>query len=233
MAYERDFMKYPYILLDADGTLFDFHRGEREALARLLPMFGAPDTADAVEDYRRINEEYWRKFEKGLVDKSTLLVQRFRDFYSALGVEVDCQAVNAAYLEILSGYHYLIPGALQLCRRLKNKGHSLYIVTNGTLSAQGDRYRESGLAPYLDGVFISDEIGVAKPETGFFDHVFSAIGNPPKSQVIILGDSLGSDIRGGRAAGIATCFFSPDGAPMNADCDYRIGALDEFDAIVE
>jgi len=224
-------MRYPIILLDADRTLFDFDKAEACALSETLARCGAPGEA-AMARYREINHAYWARLERGEIEKSVMLVRRFEDFFGGYGLAPDCAAVNAEYLATLGTFAFLIPGALELCRNLHEKGHRLCIVTNGTAAANQTRLRDSGLEPYFDGVFISEVVGAEKPSPRFFDAVFAALGHPAKDDCIIVGDSLMSDIRGGRQAGIATCWFNPEGKRPNEDCDYVIGALGELESIV-
>lgn len=110
-----------------------------------------------------------------------------------------------------------------------------YIVTNGTATAQHRKLKTSGLENIVDGWFISDEIGIEKPNIGFFDAVWKEIGNYQKNEVIIVGDSLTSDIRGGNNAGIITCWFNPDKkANTNGEhVDYEITSLRELYKILD
>lgn len=226
-------MRYPYILMDADETLFDFKRSEAEAFRQVMPQFGIRDVEQGLGLYQAINEGYWKRFEQGQVTKPQLLLARFDDLFAAFGLECDSEAVNRAYMTRRAGSgFYLLPGAFELCCRLHGQGHKLYIVTNATAQVQRNRFAQSGLTPYFEDVFISEEIGSQKPALAFFQHVFDSIGQPPKDQIIILGDSLTSDMRGGRNADIATCWFNPGDEAPNADCDFVITRLDQFDAIV-
>ena len=107
-------------------------------------------------------------------------------------------------------------------------------VTNGTLVAQRGKLKNSGLDMLLDDVFISDVIGVEKPGKGFFDAVFEKIGNYSSDEVLIVGDSLTSDIRGGNNAGILCCWYNPTGEPVPEGfrVDYDIRSLNEIPAIL-
>lgn len=225
-------MRFPILLLDADDTLFDFHAAEVQALCHTLEDCGVESVPSRLQRYHDINAAYWKLFEQGGIQKVDLLTRRFADFFAELGLSPDPVAVNDCYLHQLSQCAILFPGAEELCRTLHRAGHKLYIVTNGTKIAQQGRMERSGLLPYLDGVFISEEIGFQKPQTAFFDAVFTAIGSPDKGQVLIFGDSLSSDMRGGRAAGITTCWYNPGGLEPNADCDLQVRRLEDLPALV-
>ena len=116
----------------------------------------------------------------------------------------------------------------ELAPRLKGKV-KLYAVTNGVTTTQTPRLEKSGLLPYFDGVFISEQMGCKKPEAEFFDKVFAAIGVSDRSRTVILGDSLTSDMQGGRNAGIKTCYFGTD---PDDRCDFSITDLTQFPSIL-
>ena len=86
-----------------------------------------------------------------------------------------------------------------------------YVVSNGTVQAQTAKLRRSGLDRLMDGIFLSERIGAEKPDIAFFAAVFAAIGPVDKAETLIVGDSLTSDIQGGRNAGIQTCWYAPNG----------------------
>lgn len=110
-----------------------------------------------------------------------------------------------------------------------------YAVTNGVTWTQLNKMKLAGLLEILDGVFISEEIGAPKPQKEFFDGVFARLSDVNKEDVLIVGDSLTSDIKGGNNAGIATCFYNPDRKKYDTDLriDWEISSLKEVKEIVE
>ena len=104
----------------------------------------------------------------------------------------------------------------------------LYIATNGLVATQKRRLEKSPLRPLISDMFISEEIGFQKPRKEYFDAVLAAVGNPDPSRVILLGDSLTSDMAGGRNAGVATCWLAPEDAVDTVGCDYRVSVLPDF-----
>ena len=103
------------------------------------------------------------------------------------------------------------------------------MVSNGTIKAQTKKLDRSGLDVLMDGVFLSEQLGVEKPNVGFFDQVFAKIGPVDRSEVMIVGDSLTGDIRGGNNAGILTCWYNPEGtaAKEAVRIDHEIRDLHE------
>ena len=225
-------MKYPIVLLDADDTLLDFAASERAALGDMLAAFGLPDTPEIRQRYSEINIEHWKRLERGEITRAELKVSRFREFLAEQGVQADPVACNTYYMERLGEYSIPLPGAEELCRRLA-ENHRLYIVTNGSTSVQHRRLGASVIAPYIQKSYISEELGAQKPSKAYFDAVFADLGNPPREDVIILGDSQTSDMPGGKTAGITTCWFNPTGKAPVGEWDYTITRLEEFLSITE
>lgn len=224
-------MRYDVVLIDIDDTLFDFRQSSFEALERAFACRGVSFTWADMPGYEVYNDRLWRAFERGEVPKPLIFTERFRLYFAERGLDIDPDAFNHDYLLYLAEGYAFMPHCRELLEALHEKCR-VYVVTNGDTYAQESRIARSGLAHLFDGVFISEQLGCRKPEKVFFDRVFSIIGNDCRSRAILVGDSLSSDMQGGRNAGIATCYY---GRAENADdrCDYVIGDLLELLPIVE
>lgn len=203
-------MKYNTILFDADGTLLDFHRCEREAVAEAFASMGIEANREMLDEYSIINDSLWKMLERGEIEKDRLVYHRFEIFYEKYGFDIDARLTANEYKRTLSKKAYLIDGADALCRSLYGKA-KMYIVTNGIRSNQESRLKLCGLMKYFDGAFISDIIGFEKPRVEFFDHVAAHVPDFDRSRTVIVGDSLSSDIQGGISYGIDTCWYNPHG----------------------
>lgn len=205
--------RYDVVLLDADNTLFDFDAAEHAALRRVLEERGYAFRAEAQSAYQEINRALWSAFDRGEVAQNFLVVERFRRLMGILGGDHDPADCNADFLTYLGENSALIPGAEELCRDLSAAGCRLALATNGVARVQRARLAASPLAPYLSGVFISEELGAQKPQPSFFAPAFAAMGVTDKSRCVMVGDGLLSDIKGGIAAGIDTIWYNPKGLP--------------------
>ena len=216
------------VLWDIDGTLLDFHSAEAAAIRALFQKFGLGPCTDAMlADYSAINAGYWQKLETGELTKPQVLTGRFETFFSKYGLDTGCvESFNAAYQLALGDTICFCPNALETLEALKGKALQC-AVTNGTVVAQKKKLALSGLDKLFDHIFISDEIGIDKPNTAFFDAVWQKIGVFDPNEVLIVGDSLTSDIRGGNNAGMKTCWYNPKGIPLpeNLRIDYDIRDL--------
>ena len=224
------------ILWDIDGTLLSFKLAERAAIRACFEKFGLGElTEEMLANYSAINASYWKRLELGELTKGQVLRGRFEEFFAAHGLDTSCvDDFNAEYQVRLGETVVFNDDGKELVQRLQGKVKQ-YAVTNGTLVAQRGKLKNSGLDKLLDGVFISDVVGVEKPGKGFFDAVFAAIGSYDKDEVLIVGDSLTSDIQGGNNAGILCGWYNPGGEPVpeGLRIDYDIRDLNAVEIILD
>lgn len=226
-------MNYPYLLFDADDTLFDFPAASSRAFAAMCEAHGLPDSAETRRLYHEINLELWAAFDRGEVSKDFVTLERFVRFLEALGLSRDPAACNRDYLAALGSAVYPLPHAEEVCRVLAQT-HQLYIITNAVASVQRSRLRGSVFAPLITDAFISEDAGASKPSRAYYDYVLSRIPGAGPLNCLVIGDSLATDIRGANNAGLPCCWFNPAGRPRQADLriDYEIRDLRELLAIV-
>ena len=193
--------KYSVILFDADGTLFDFPKCEREAFRDALLRSGVDADEAMVSAYHKINDDLWKALERKEIERSELVFRRFEIFAERYGLSIDSKIMARDYADCLAEKVYFIDGARELISALYGKVR-MYIITNGIERVQRSRWELSGLESYFDGLFISEAIG------------------------LVVGDSLSSDIAGGAGYQIDTCWFAPDGGESSLPT-YTVRALDE------
>jgi len=203
-------MTYTWLLFDADGTLFDFERTAAAALVQTFADFQVPYEPTFIERYRSIDERLWEALERGDVTREVLHVRRFAELLATIGVERNAQNFADRYLEHVGEGTHLIDGAEHVVSILAGRAH-LALITNGFAEVQRSRFARSTLTRYFETIVISEEVGVAKPDPAIFDEAFRRMGSPAKSDVLMIGDSLTADIRGGIEYGIDTCWFNPAG----------------------
>ncbi len=205
--------RYRWLLFDADNTLFDFDAAEDFALTRTLLHFGVEVTRERKARYQAVNAALWTACDRGETTVEVLTIERFARFLAGEGVEGDPAAWDAFYLDALSRCPVLLPGAEAFCHRLSQR-YLLALVTNGVALVQRRRLGLSPLAPLFpdERVFISEEIGFRKPEKEYFDAVLDALGAATrKGEVLVLGDSLTSDIQGAFNAKLDSLWFNRSG----------------------
>ena len=210
-----------FIFIDLDDTILDFKKAESVALRRSLEIFGITSDDKTVSVYSAINDKMWKRLERGENTREEILVMRFKELFEYLGVKKDPEKMNETYKKNLSVGHYFMPDAKELLKKLQ--GHRLFIVSNGTTAVQKGRIKSAGIEKYFEKIFLSQEVGFDKPDKRFFDICFKEIEGFNKRDAIILGDSLTSDIQGGKNAGIRTCWYNPH--KKQGEADYIISSL--------
>ncbi len=227
-------MRYEWLLFDADGTLFDYDLAENRALRGTFEALGLGYQPQYGEVYRQVNRQVWIDFEQGKISAEKLRVQRFALLFEAIGITADAKGFSDRYLAHLSQAGDLLPGVEEVLGRLHGRC-KLAIITNGLKEVQRPRLESSPIAGLFDALAVSDELGVAKPDPRFFDAVFALIGGPPRERVLVIGDSLTSDIQGGNAYGLDTCWFNPQGKPADPriPARYEIRALPQLLDLLE
>ncbi len=227
--------QYYCILFDADNTLLDFDAAENKALQETLEHYELPTDAATMDTYRQINSKLWASLEKGEIRREKLLAERFARFLKALGMDGKGKGaeMNQYYLDRLACHPDLIPGTLEALNELAEVA-TLAVVSNGVQRVQMQRIQESGVAGYMEEVFISEKLGADKPDRRCFDQALRQLGVENRSHVLVVGDSLNGDIRGGQNAGLDTCWYNPSGAENTTALKptYEIRSLIELYPIV-
>jgi len=249
-------MDYELILLDADGTLLDYDRAERHAIETTFRDFGLGFSDQILARYRAVNDALWKELERGNTTSAELRVERFRRLLAeiceaaqesgsaqasaqtpapgiapvpAAAPAPDAATLSRCYLRHLAEGSYVIDGAEDICRYMAQR-YTLAILTNGIAEVQRSRLSKSVLRDIIPHVIISEEVGLSKPDPRIFEYAMDMLGHPRRETVLMVGDSLSSDIRGGVNAGIHTCWYNPDGATCREDLapTYEIRALHEL-----
>lgn len=203
------------ILWDVDGTLLDFSAAERTAIRTLFNEFGLGECTDEMlTRYAAINTRFWERLERNEITKPQVLIGRFEQFFGEFGIDKSIAApFNERYQSCLGDTIVYRDDSIRLIEYLRGRVQQ-YVVSNGTIVAQTKKLERSGLGERMDGVFLSERLGAEKPNPAFFEKIFESIRPDDLSQVMIVGDSLTSDIRGGMNAGIVTCWYNPEGKPV-------------------
>ena len=223
-------------LFDLDQTLLDFHASERRALEIVVTKNGLKFTDEVYDHFKAKNKSLWLELEKGTINRTELFTIRFNDLFDFCegdSTGLDPLEVNADFIRTMSVNGVPMPGALEFVRKLREEipGARIYIASNGaTINAQG-RMASTGLDKLIEHLYISEDMGVNKPEKEFYDICLEGIGEP-KETCIMIGDSLSSDMLGAKNAGLASVWFMPSGdvdaAVREYDIDYCASNYDEL-----
>ena len=196
--------KYKYLLFDLDDTLLDFGKAQILAFKKLLEDENIEYGDELFEQYETINKSLWRSFERGEISNKVVTSERFIRFFALFGMEVDGSEVDNRFRSYLAEGNQLFEGIVEMLEKL-SLTHKLYIASNGIGITQHTRLKNNNLNKYFDKIFISEEIDSKKPDREFFDIILKEVGVEDKGEVLMIGDTLTSDILGANNAGIDSC----------------------------
>lgn len=225
--------KYNCIMMDIDNTLLDFDAAERKALLETLQQFSLPCDEAAISRYHEINSSLWGELNKGKIRRDKLVVERFDRFVKEIGAAAKATELNRAYTEHLATHADVIPGAEEALQELAEVA-TMIAVSNGTESVERGRLKLSGFEKYFDDIFISEAVGVSKPNPKIFQMAMRKLGIEHSDKVLVVGDSLSADIQGGVNAGLDTCWVNMNGVENESGLTptYEVKALSELYPIV-
>ena len=223
-----------FLFIDLDDTILDFHKAERVALEKTLRSFGLEPTDGVLSRYSQINKAHWEQLERKEITREQVLVGRFAQLMEEFSISVDPVQCARAYEHNLSIGHYFLAGAYEAVEALSKK-YKLYLASNGTSRVQAGRLESANISQFFQEIFISQDVGVNKPDVEYFNRCFARIPGFDPKKAMIAGDSLTSDILGGIGAGISTCWVNPTGKPGREDIkpDYEIPALSQLEALLD
>ncbi len=226
---------YKYLFWDIDGTVLDFLASEAYAIRLLFKKYNIGECTDEMlKMYSEINSRYWNMLEKNERTKAEILVERFQEFFKIIGADIKiAEKFNEEYQITLGDHIEFVDKAKETLLSQKGK-YILVAVTNGTKLAQDKKLRTSGLDKIFDEIFISEDVGAEKPNKEYFDYVLEKLGITDKKEVLLIGDRLSSDVKGGFVAGIDTCWFNPEHNEntLNIPVKYEIDDLGKLEEIV-
>ncbi len=227
-------MNYKYLWFDLDNTLLNFHASSKVSFAQMMTAWNLDGSLEAYNKYNIFNKKCWNEYEQGLIDQAELKSIRFKHYFDTIGFEFDGLEANMIYLQGIIDNPVYMEGAQDVLAFANDNGYICDIITNGMKEAQRPRISKVEWNKYFRHIFVSDEIGLAKPQKSFFDHCLEAAGNPLKDEILVIGDSLESDMMGAKNAGITSCWMNPARKinPPDIVPDYEITQLAELYDII-
>lgn len=197
-------MKYKWILFDADETLFHFDNCA--GLKHMFAKHGVTFEKADYDEYQIVNKQLWVDYQNGHISAEQLQTRRFALWSERLSIST--KELNKQFLDAMADICKTLPGAIELVEHLHESKINMGIITNGFAQLQKIRLERTGLLPYFSPVVISELVGVAKPHPKIFEHALEHMDSPDKNQVLMVGDTLESDILGGNNFGFDTCWLN-------------------------
>ena len=223
-------MNYKFLLFDLDHTLLDFDTAEDVALTQLLKEEGIEDIQAYKDYYVPMNKSLWKDLEQKRITKAELINTRFAKLFAHFGIIKDGSYLAERYQFFLAQQGQIFSGAIELLDTLTERGYELYAATNGITAIQTGRLAQSGLAPYFNQIFISEQLKTQKPDGLFYEKIGQQIDGYSKEKTLMIGDSLTADIQGGNNAGIDTIWYNPHHLENNtqAQLTYEVDSYQDL-----
>lgn len=228
-------MTYKFLLFDLDHTLLDFDSAEDVALTQLLKEEGVANIQAYKDYYVPMNKALWKDLEQKKISKQELVNTRFYRLFDHFGIEKDGVYLAERYQYYLAQQGQVYPGAMELLDNLIDRGYELYAATNGITTIQTGRMAHSGLAPYFNHIFISEQLQTQKPDALFYKKIGQLIPEFTREKSLMIGDSLTADIQGGNNAGIDTIWYNPNHMKKNTNSQptYEVHSYQEILEILD
>lgn len=221
------------VFIDVDNTLLDFNECAKDSIRQGFNEWGLVFHDEMFETFRRINDSLWLEIEKGTLSRETLHKIRWNLIFDKLGIIADGENFEWVFQRYLDESSVTVKGALETVKYLWEK-YTVCVASNAPMERQLNRLQKSGLYPYLHHIFTSGELGHSKPTKAFFDGCFERLNGISRQEVIMIGDSLTADVKGGADYGIKTCWFNFYGEENPTDIipDYTVNSLSEIKNIL-
>ncbi len=228
-------MKYTWILFDADNTLFDFTHSQKNALRYTFKEFGLEYHNDLFPIFTQLNNKIWQAFDENKITHDEIKTERFRFLFNELNIQnIDLDKFNIRFIDNLVEYSKLIDDTEQFLLSLAGKV-KMAIITNGMKEVQRPRFNKCKIKNIFDGVFISGEMGLSKPNKEYFESVHKQTGDLDKSEYLVVGDNIIADVRGGKEYGFETCWYNPSLLEngQREFTDFEIQNINQLKKIIE
>lgn len=221
-------MKYQWILFDADETLFSFY--SFDGLKAVLARYGIAFTELDYADFQAVNQPLWVAYQNNEISAETLQRTRFEKLAAQTGQ--DPLVLNQQLMEEMAWVSKPLVNTVEMLQALHGKA-KMGIITNGFKALQQKRLDNTQTGQFFELVAVSEDVGVAKPDPKIFEYAFSLMGEFDRSRVLMVGDTLASDILGAQNVGIDSCWFNPHGKANDTliQPTYEIRSIIELIAI--
>lgn len=217
------------ILIDIDDTILDFKKSSKNAFINTIKDFNLTYKDEYFSYFEQINSDLWRDQKLGKISIKNLFKKRSAMMIEYLGLCEDNNFFTETFSENLSHQAILVDGIEDLLSYLNNK-YKLYAASNSVYKRQVSRLKKANLYNFFDGIFVSDTLGYEKPDGKFFEKIIDQI-DFNKNEVIMIGDSLKSDIVGAKNAQIKSILFSEKDTE-NKIYNYKVKNLSEIKNIL-
>ena len=204
------------LFFDIDDTILDYDLCAEFTVRRACETLGVPYSRLVQTEYRRVDDELWARQKLGELTIPQVLELRDAHMMDYLGL-TDGMSFQEAFIAAFAESCDLVEGAAEVLQAAGERGYPIYSASNGFLQVQTNRLTKAGVLQYFHRLFVSETIGYEKPDSRFFEHCLKETGYAPE-EVLMIGDSVTADIKGGLKAGWNVVYLNRHGRPSGLGC---------------
>ena len=229
-------MKYKAIFVDIDDTLLDYipccRQSFDEAL-QLIQMDHVEDKDRLFDLFMEISNRLFSEAKRGIYTVAQVMDLYPAEFIERAGWSQHLlEPFTQGFRQGWGNSHALVEGAFETLQTLHQRGYKLYAASNSFGHLQRKRLTLAGVMPFFEGTYISMDIGYDKPDRRFYDFALND-AQLSADEVLMVGDSMTTDIIGAQQVGIDTCWFNPTHRPIeDTQPTYEIQSLSQLLSIL-
>lgn len=222
-----------FIYFDLDDTLLNHKKAERQGLADVhahFPEVNKVPLEQLVETYHFINKGLWEEYGRGEIDRHILHRRRFEETFASLGIDASLyKKAGEVYMAYYRNHWEWIDGAKEAYEQIASN-YPVGIITNGFAETQWLKIHQFGFKESARHIVISEEVGVMKPNQKIFDYATN-LANVPRKNILYVGDSFTSDVKGGIEAGWQVAWYTSN--ISEAESDIASFIFDDFKELLD
>ena len=219
------------VLIDIDDTIFDFEKCSKNAFKKTLKKLNLPYKEKDFLYFNKVNDILWTKQKLGELNINQVFIERSNMMSKYFGLDIEKEIFNNLFVEFLYDEIEIVDEIEDLLSYLSNK-YQIFAASNGVYDMQVNRIKKSNLDKYFKDIFVSDKIGFEKPDKRFFQKIMN-ITKFSNKDLIMIGDSIKSDIIGAKNSNIKSIYFNKENK-KNSDKNftYQVKNLSEIKKIL-
>lgn len=203
------------MVFDLYGTLVDIHTDEKskelwKKMARLYREYGAAYQPRAMQ----------KEFEERIREKQRCadeiqIEEVFAELFFRKQVQIEGEElldICKKFREYSTEYIRLYPGVHGLLAGLRGQGRKIYLLSNAQRVFTAHELSGLDIGKYFDGILLSSDYGVKKPNLRFFEALFVEYGLEPE-ECLMIGNDETCDIGGGNRASMGTLYLHTNLSP--------------------
>ncbi len=219
------------VLIDIDDTIFDFEKCSKNSFLKTLEKFNLKFKEEDFSYFNKVNDILWTKQKLGEINIKEVFIKRDYLMGKYFNIDIEKGLFNDLFVKFLYDEIEMVDGIEDLLLYLSDK-YKIFTASNGIYKMQENRLKKSNLDKYFDKIFVSDKIGYEKPDKRFFQKIMD-ITKYSNDDLIMIGDSIKSDIIGAKNSKIKSIYFNKENKKISdKNFTYQVKNLSEIKKIL-